>query len=213
MRYVRLQQGSAHWEAWCRGGIGSSDAAAIMGVSPWQTARQLWEVLTERAVPEKPNFAMRRGRRLEPMARRLYEERTGCLMEPCCVLHARQDWLRASLDGLDLSGTLVLEIKVPHVQAHRLALRGQVPECWWPQVQHQLAVTEAARLHYVSYSENREFGPHEQLAVVEVAPDPVYQARLLHVEWCFWGRVVLDYWPDNEVEAKEGCSCTRSKSG
>jgi putative phage-type endonuclease len=211
MRYVRLQQGSERWRVWCRGGIGSSDATAIMGVSPWQTARQLWEVRTQRAAPEKPTFAMRRGLRLEPLARRLYEARTGCLMEPCCVQHERHDWLRASLDGLDLAGTLVLEIKVPNMDAHRLALTGQVPCYCWPQVQHQLAASGAARLHYVSYSENRVFGPAEQLAVVEVVPDAAYQARLLHAEWCFWGRVLLDYWPDDEVPMREGQVCTRSR--
>jgi putative phage-type endonuclease len=211
MRYVRLQQGSEHWRVWCQGGIGSSDAAAIMGVSPWQTAWQLWKVLTRRAAAEPPTFAMRRGRRLEPLARRLYEARTGCLMEPCCVVNERHDWLRASLDGLDLTGALVLEIKVPNVDAHRLALAGQVPDCYWPQVQHQLAVTGAPRLHYASYSENRLFDAAQRLAVVEVFPDAAYQAHLLHAEWCFWGRVLLDYWPDHEAPLREGQTCTQSR--
>jgi putative phage-type endonuclease len=211
MKYIRLRQGSERWRAWCQSGIGSSDAAAILGISPWQTARQLWEVRTRRATPEKPTFAMRRGLRLEPVARRLYEARTGCLMELCCVQHERHDWLRASLDGLDLTGTLVLEIKVPNVDDHRMALAEQVPAYCWPQVQHQLAVTGASRLHYVSYSENRIFAPDERLAVVEVAPDAVYQASLLHAEWCFWGRVLLDYWPDNEAPMKEGQACTQSR--
>lgn len=211
MRYVRLQQGSSCWRAWCQDGIGSSDAAAIMGVSPWQTARQLWEVLTQRAMPAKPTFAMRRGLRLEPLARRLYEMRTGCLMEPCCAQHDQHDWLRASLDGLDLTGTLVLEIKVPNADVHRLSVAGHVPDYYWPQVQHHLAVTGAARLHYVSYSENRLFGPDERLAVVEVLPDAAYQARLLHTEWSFWGRVLLDYWPEDEAPMREEQACTRSR--
>jgi putative phage-type endonuclease len=211
MRYVRLGQGGAAWEAWRRGGIGSSDAAAVMGVSPWQTPRQLWEVLTGRAPPPQTTFAMRRGLRLEPVARRLYECRTGRLMEPCCVLHDRHDWLRASLDGLDLAGGVVLEIKAPDADTHRLALAGEVPAHYRPQVQHQLLVSGARLLHYASYSENRAFGPQERLALVEVAPDPGYQARLLYAEWCFWGRVVLGHWPGDEVEWEEGGTCTRSR--
>jgi putative phage-type endonuclease len=205
-----MQQGSATWRAWRRGGLGSSDAAAVMGVSPWQSPRQLWEVLTGRALPGETTFAMRRGLRLEPVARRLYERRTGRPMEPCCVLHQHHDWLRASLDGLDLAGRLVLEIKALDAPAHRLALAGEVPGHCWPQVQHQLLVTGAALLHYASYSENRAFGPQEQLAVVEVRPDPAYQARLQYAEWCFWGRVVLDCWPDDAGEAREEMSCTGS---
>jgi putative phage-type endonuclease len=141
-----MEQGCPAWQAWRRGGIGSGDAGAVMGVSPWQTSRQLWEVLTGRALLPKPTYAMRRGLRLEPVARRLYERRTGRLMEPCCVLHERYDWLRASLDGLDLEGELVLEVKAPDATAHRLALSGEVPAHYRPQVQHQLLVTGGVAL-------------------------------------------------------------------
>jgi putative phage-type endonuclease len=197
MRYVRLKQGGPRWRAWRLGGIGSDDAGPIMGAVPWMTARKLWEVLTGRAPPEPTTFAMRRGLRLEPVARRLYEERTGRLMQPCCV-QGRHDWMRASLDGLDLEGRLVLEVKAPEREVHWEALEGRVPERYWPQVQHQLAVTGAPLLHYASYSEARAFGPSDRLAVVEVRPDPAYQARLAYAEWCFWGRVVVGHWPDGE---------------
>ena len=213
MRYVRLEQGGARWRAWRRGGVGCGDAPAVMGVSPWTTARRLWEVLTGRAPEPETTFAMRRGLRLEPVARRLYEERTGRLMEPCCVLHDRHDWLRASLDGLDLDGSVVLEVKAPHAGDHRLALAGRVPGHCWPQVQHQLAATGCPLLHYASYSENRAFAAHERLAVVEVRPDPAYRDRLLYAEWCFWGCVVLDRWPGGAPHAGEGRPCTVSTSG
>jgi putative phage-type endonuclease len=182
-----------------------------MGASPWQTARQLWEVRTGRAAPAATTYAMRRGLRLEPVARRAYERRTGVPMEPCCALHDHHDWLRASLDGLDLSGQLVLEVKVPDAAAHRLALAGRVPGRYWPQVQHQLLVTGAARLHYASYSEARAFGAGGRLAVVEVGPDAAYQARLLYAEWCFWGRVVLGVWPEGGARVSEGQACTASR--
>jgi predicted phage-related endonuclease len=153
---------------------------------------------------------MRRGLRLEPVARRLYEQRTGHLMEPCCVEHDRHGWLRASLDGLDLAGELVLEVKAPHAGDHRLALAGRVPGHYWPQVQHQLAVTGCPLLHYLSYSENRAFSVGERLALVEVRPDPDYRARLLWAEWCFWGAVVLERWPDGVDSPGEGLPCTGS---
>jgi putative phage-type endonuclease len=182
-----------------------------MGASPWQTARQLWEVRTGKVTPPPATYAVCRGLRLGPVARRLYEGRTGVPMEPCCALHDRHDWLRASLDGLDLGGGLVLKVKVPDAVSHRTALAGRVPGRYWPQVQHQLLVTGAPRLHYASYSEARAFGAAERLAVVEVRPDAAYQARLLYAEWCFWGRVVLGYWPEGGARVSEGQACTASR--
>ena len=54
--------------------------------------------------------------------------------------------------------------------------------------------------------------PEEQLAVVEVRPDPDYRARLWYAEWCFWGAVVLAHWPGGADSLAEGQPCTGSKS-
>jgi hypothetical protein len=156
---------------------------------------------------------MRRGLRLKPAARRLYEERTGQRAEPCCVVHDRHDWLRASLDGLDVEGGLVVMLKAPCAADHRTALTGTVPARYRPQVQHQLAATGLTLLHFVSYSENRAFSTRERLAVVEVRPEPAYQARLLYAEWCLWGCVVLDHWPARGPFVETAGGLSRRVSG
>jgi putative phage-type endonuclease len=190
-----LVQGSEAWLAWRKCGLGASDAAAILGLSPWVSARELWEELTGRKeLPRAQNYAMRRGQRLEPKVRRWYEARYGVAMPAVCAVHSKHPWLRASLDGFDwLTGT-ILEAKAPDLKAHRLALADEVPEYYWPQVQHQLFCTGSELLHYVSYSENKAFAEAEQYALVEVRPDPDYQAALLWEEWLFWGKVQLDRW-------------------
>jgi putative phage-type endonuclease len=205
---VNLKRGSNCWRAWHRGGLGSSDAAAAVGVSPWLTPRRLWEIKTGRAPEPPPTFAMRRGLRLKPAARRLYEERMGRRAGPCCVVHDRHDWLRASLDGLDVEGGLVVMLKAPRATDHRMALEGQIPAHFRPQVQHQLAATGLSLLHFASYSENLAFAMHDRLAVVEVRPEPGYQGKLLYAEWCFWGCVMLDYWPARGPLVEESRSCT-----
>ena len=179
MRFVSLVQGSPRWHEWRAGGIGGSDAAAILGLSPWCAPLLLWQRKTGRAPEQEVSFAMRRGQKLEPVARRLYEGLVGWEAPPVCVEHPTRPWLRVSLDGLDPWGDVPLEIKCPNGDAHRLALDGRVPDYYAPQVQFQLLVTGARVLHYVSYNPSACFGAGEQLsAPVEVRPDPAMFALL-----------------------------------
>ena len=82
-----LQQGSTAWLAWRRGGVGASDAPAIMGVSPWMDLDTLWLDKTGRRRGGFSNHAMRRGQRLEPEARALYIRTTRVRVEPVCLEH------------------------------------------------------------------------------------------------------------------------------
>src|SRR5258708_3180213 len=121
-RFESLRQNSTDWHDWRRGGLGSSDAPVVMGNSPWTTPRKLWEIKTHRIdEPDPDNIATRRGRQLEAAARAAYERETAEIMEPHCVSHDQLSWMRASLDGLDLEGSLVLEIQCPlSSRAHRV---------------------------------------------------------------------------------------------
>lgn len=190
MKFIDLVQGTAAWLAWRRCGIGGSDAATIVGVSPFEdaTPRKLWRRRIGLDVePTEDSFAMRRGRRLEPIARRLYERRTDNLVSAICCQHDQLDWMRASLDGITLAGDLVVEIKAPNYKAHAQALAGEVPEYYWPQVQHQLAVSGACGADYVSYSEHKLYaGTPQELAIVPVLPDADYIGRLIVAEKEFW---------------------------
>jgi putative phage-type endonuclease len=186
MRVLDLEQGSSAWEQWRRCGIGGSDAPAIMGVGFVSADDLLAEKLGRRE--RDVTYAMRRGLRLEAEARDLFCRQRGVLVRPACVEREDLPWLRASLDGLDFWGQLVLEVKCPHVIDHEIALAGVVPHHYWPQVQHQLLVTEAPLLCYASYSLAERFGGPEvpSLAVVEVTHDAEYQAALLEAEVTFW---------------------------
>ena len=60
--------------------IGGSDAAAILGVSPWQTRYQLWAqktgLISEQIDPAKEKI-FARGKRLEPVVLQMFEDETG----------------------------------------------------------------------------------------------------------------------------------------
>lgn len=65
------------WLAKRQGGIGGSEAAAVLGLSPWETAVTVWLRKTGRA-PKKPETeAMRIGTELEDLVARRYAETTG----------------------------------------------------------------------------------------------------------------------------------------
>ena len=108
---------------------------------------QLWLAKTGRQ-QTLVTAAMQRGTDLEPLARRVYEEQTGLVMQPL-VLEAGP--YSASLDGMTLDGDLVLEIKCPFKGSGSLLWRdvsaGQVPQHYDIQIQHQLMVSGADMAH------------------------------------------------------------------
>src|SRR5258708_32278590 len=107
-------------------------------------------------------------------------------MEPHCVSHVHLSWMRASLDGLNREGSLVLEIKCPlSSRDHALAREGEVPRHYYAQLQHQLEVSHARELHYWSFDGRKG-------ALVKVIPDHGYTERLGQAEIDFLGRVTGD---------------------
>lgn len=189
MQVVDLSQSGPDWHKWRSEGLGGSDAPALMGENTFQCADELLSAkLGKRQVRE--TAAMRRGKKLEPIARERYMLMTGIRCRPVCVIHDTFKWFRASLDGLSEDNQIVLEIKCPSSpKGHYMALDGKVPSYYRAQVQHQLGVTGCPALHFFSYTDSPEFAPHEQCALVKVLPDPEYIDRLIQRERLYWERL------------------------
>ena len=202
MRIVDLDQRSDEWVEWRSAGLGGSDAPVIMGASPYQTAEELlekkkkqlragkWKTKRQGGLSDGKNAAMARGVRLEPTARQLYTDLTGIRCRPVCVIHDDRDWQRGSLDGLSMDDKIVQEFKAVNKYDHAVAVGGQVPPHYWPQVQHLLSVTGLDLLHYWSYSESTTFCRSERAALVVVRSDPVYLKELVARETEFWDSVL-----------------------
>jgi putative phage-type endonuclease len=144
---VQLTQGSQEWLDYRRTMRNASETAAVLGVSPWCTPYQLWLQKTGRSVT-KSNAAMQRGTDLEPAARLAYDTETRQIMQPLVL---RDGLYSASLDGMDLEGDLIVEIKCPYKgQASTLwndIVVGHVPDHYAAQIQHQLMVSGAKLAH------------------------------------------------------------------
>ena len=144
---LKLVQGSAEWHAHRAQFRNASESATVMGLSPWQTPYQLWQVRTGRM--EVPVTApMRHGTEMEPRARAAYEEQTGMIMQPLVLTDGDYS---ASLDGITLEGDLLLEVKCPYKGQSSALWQavsvGEVPERYRIQVQHQLMVAGATLAH------------------------------------------------------------------
>lgn len=167
------------WLEWRRNGIGSSDAAVIMGVSPWKNVQQLWEEKLYGKTDQLENYYMFRGKEMEEPARCEFERMMGISVFPKNIEHKQVNWMRASLDGIDLNGKIMVEIKCPGKEDHIVALNQKVPSKYFPQCQHQLMVTDLDTMFYFSFDGKNG-------TIVEVKRDQGYIDKLWEEEHKFW---------------------------
>jgi putative phage-type endonuclease len=182
MNIVKLLQGSAEWHEHRRSHRNASETPTVLGVSPWQTPYQLWQIKLGLLEPEVTP-AMLHGTQLEPAARAAYEALTGLVMQPLVLVDGEYS---ASLDGLTLAGDRVLEIKCP-VRGRESTLwqqvaAGQLPEHYQWQVEHQLMVAGA------EVADVFVFDGTEGIRL-EVAPDPSTWPRIRSAWADFMGHV------------------------
>lgn len=174
-----MEQNTHEWHLFRRFHIGSSDAPVIMGDSPWKTRYQLWQEKTGRKEPGPVNYAMKHGTAMEESARVCYERTTGNVVFPEVLVHKDHEWMSASLDGIDITGTRVVEIKCPLGPDHEVAVQGGIPQKYYAQCQHILAVSGAEVLDYWSFQGG-------QGVLVEVKRDDAYIDRMIAEEKEFW---------------------------
>lgn len=141
----------AEWLSARRDGIGGSEAAVIMGVSPWKSAYSLWCEKTglEPAEAEEPEW-MEWGRRLEPVIADKYAEVTGRKVETRgdrngIITHPRLPFMFGTTDRFAIDrerGDGVLEIKTLGLfKAEEWA--EEPPAHYQVQLQHYFAVSGA----------------------------------------------------------------------
>ena len=180
---ITLEQGSDAWREWRHNGIGASDASTIMGENRFRSATEL---LREKRGPAReivPNAAMARGTEFEPEARRLYVAKTGRAVHPACLQSTRYEWLRASLDGLAINHDAVVEIKCGQSAYRTASQTRSVPDYYYGQMQHILAVTGLNSLDFWCY------WPGCTPLLIPVPRNISYIERLLKTELEFWSHV------------------------
>lgn len=135
------------WIDFRRQGIGGSDVAPIMGISPYRTALDVWMDKTGRAGECEQTEAMYWGTQLEDLiARRFAQEHPDWVVEqvPATLvpLEGGRSYLHANLDRVVITdnGPAVLEIKTASAYKADYWKHG-VPDYYLTQVCHYLLVT------------------------------------------------------------------------
>lgn len=138
------------WLTVRKGGIGSSDAAAAIGLNPYKSPLELWMEKTGRQAalpaidPNDESSPMYWGTLLEPIVAAHYTKRTGNRVRRinAVLQHPTLPWMLANIDREVIGNPDVhlLECKTAGINGARLWKDG-VPEYVQLQVMHQLAVT------------------------------------------------------------------------
>lgn len=183
MKFVDLKQNTPEWLEFRKTHIGASDAPIIMGVSPWCTPRQLWEKKLGLRDDSFDSSAMKRGRDLEDVARLEFLFKTQICVAPAVVECGKLSWMSASFDGIDDTHKHIVEIKCPGKEDHQKALDNNVPEKYYPQLQHQMFVADVESMSYFSFD-------GKEGVLVDVRADQEYQSRLIEKENNFWNCLI-----------------------
>lgn len=143
---VREYAGRAEWLEARRKTIGASDAAAVLGLSPWKTEAELWaEKRSTSRVNEVENADTIRGTKSEEHILALYGIEMDCsdnLRSGTGIIltSVEHPCMSCTLDGiLDLGHPIVVEVK--SVRRMGDFTDSEIPQHYLVQVLHQLAVT------------------------------------------------------------------------
>lgn len=193
-------------------GIGSSDAAAAVGLNPYQSQLELWMLKTGRSNllpqvdPNDESSPMYWGTLLEPIVAAHYTRRTGCRVRRvnAVLQHPEHSWMIANLDReiFGAGGAQILECKTAGINGARL-WRDGVPEYVQLQVMHQLAVTGKRAADVAVLLGGQELQIHR------IERDDALIANLIELERQFWDLVVRDEQPaaDGSESADRSLRC------
>lgn len=178
---IQRLRNQAEWEQARYNSIGGSDAAAIIGKSPWMTNVDLWRIKTGREQQKDLDDLelVKYGHEAEPLIRELFKLDNPELevrYQPDTILkNSKYPFAHASVDGLLVrkkDGALgILEIKTATIQSAVQGAKwrdGNVPVNYLIQVLWYMGVTEAKFAYIVAqlkkhdrdgdmYKETRQF--------------------------------------------------------
>ena len=181
-------------------GLGSSDAAAAVGLNPHQSMLELWMIKTGRAQllprtdPSDRSTPTYWGNLLEPIVAAHYTLETGHRVRKVNAVLQHPDpdkyWMLANIDRevLGASDVQILECKTAGEFGVK-AWREEVPEYVQCQVQHQLAVTAKAAADVCVLISGQEIQIHR------IERDAELIEGLIRLEREFWQYVLTDTQP------------------
>lgn len=149
-----VEQGSAEWRALRASHCCSSDAPAMMGVSPYKTRDQLIQEMAGGPRQESSNsYILDEGHRAEAAARPKADEIAGEVLYPAVMSREVEGiFMLASMDGINMARTIIWEHKLSSRRLRdQIAARELAPQYYW-QIEHQMLVSGADMVIFMASS-------------------------------------------------------------
>jgi len=169
---INVKQGSDEWLELRRTKITGTDAAVIMGLSPYKKPKKLFEQKLGITPPDFVTPAMLEGSRLEAPAVEAFFEKTGVMTESVVGISEKSQWMMASCDGITFDGETLLEVKCG-VKSYNQAKNGEIPAYYRAQMQHYMAVAEVEKTFYWAWR------PDKPGILIEVLRDDVFIDQMI----------------------------------
>lgn len=192
------------WLAERKKGIGGSDAGAILGLNPWKSAMSVY--LDKITPPEEKedfdNERMRQGRDLEDYVAKRFEEATGKKVRRVnqLLISEEHPFMIANIDRDVVGEDAGLECKTTSAYNKTDFENGEVPEQYYCQCQHYMAVTGADKWYLAVAVLGKSFH------IVEIPRNEDDINALITAEERFWNENVLagkEPAPDGSADADE----------
>jgi len=179
--------GHEEWLQIRRGYFGGSDAGAIIGTNPYNSAFSVWAEKTGKLPEFEGNIATRAGTLLEDLVAKLFMEETGKQVQRLnfTIVNPAYPWACANIDREILGEDAILECKTTaSLGVVKMFRTGEYPEQWYAQMVHYLAVTGAKKAYLAALVNNRE------LRIFELERDEDEIKALMDAERDFWNTYV-----------------------
>lgn len=183
------------WLDYRRQGIGGSDVAAIMGISPFATAQDLYydKIGVKPVIEEDTNnwVALEVGHRLEDLVAKIFSVKTGLEVFPIRKMFRHPDYpfMLADVDyfiRFPDGGTGILECKTTNYNCQDKWADGQIPDNYIYQVRHYLAVMNLDCAYIACLYGNNA----DEFFIRKIERDMDEEQEIIEQEEYFWNEYV-----------------------
>ena len=186
-------------------GIGGSDVGAIMGVDPYRTARDVYYDKVSEGTEQQDSPHMKRGRALESLIMKEYMQRhpEDTLLPAQFAQHPQHPWMIGTPDAYIASPHHtgekgVLEVKCPAKHAFEKIKWYGIPNHYYLQMQHYLAITGLSWGLFVVFNADA----WEMITIEVEAWTGSEMQTLIDLEAHFWNTHVVPQAPPTETKER-----------
>jgi putative phage-type endonuclease len=178
-------------------GIGGSDAAALVGLSGYSSSLSVYADKMGLVDNNEDNEAMRIGRDLEDYVAKRFEEESGLKTrnKNAILISEENPFMRANIDKAIVGIKAGLECKTTNAFNKTDFEGGNIPDYYYCQCQHYMAVTGYSKWYLAVLVLGRSFHWFE----IERNEDDI--AALIEIEKYFWEENILKQESPDPVES------------